>query len=158
MSLTTLHVRGAGSPSNLDPPSPGPLANFAFAVMMDAEYREAYLWSPKATMAAYACDQPLPKADQKITAIKITSNNSLTTVNGSYSAGTDLGVIFLVIGGGIAYDIDDILNTDLYHSNLTFKSFEIVDVAQHHKFTIAISLDDGRTFMLTAEDAELTPG
>src|SRR6185503_13114597 len=98
-----------GKPTALDPPSPGPLSNYAFPVDMEAEYREAYIGGPRATMAAYACDPMMPVGDQKITAITIKSNNVLTTTNGTFAAGQDITSVFVVMFYGGTYDITGII-------------------------------------------------
>jgi len=157
MNVSTVNRKGLGAPSALDPPSPGPLSNFAFYVYMDAEYRQAYMEHSRPTMAAYACSPETPVGDQKITAISIKSNNVLTTTTGTFAAGQELNSIFLVIFGD-PQAIDQILNKDLYINQMYFITDERADVTQHHKFTITIVLDDGRTFDLITEDGEITPG
>jgi hypothetical protein len=158
MVVSTVNRKGLGSSSSLDPPSPGPLSNFAFSVYMDAEYRQAYLEQSRPTMAAYACSPVDPVGDQKITAISIKSNNVLTTVNGTFAAGQELSSIFFVMVLGGAQPIDDILNKELYYNVMTIITNEKADATQLHTFTITISLDDGRIFDLTTEEGEITPG
>lgn len=153
LSVRTINRNGAA----LDSPSPGPLPNFAFSVDIEAEYRQAYI-QPRSTMAAFACDPVVPLGDQKVATIGIISNNTLTTPDGHYDAGLDLGQLFILQASYLqATAIEGIIGHDLYADSFYLFSDETVDVAQTHRFTITISLDDGRTFTLVTAPAELTP-
>jgi hypothetical protein len=155
--VSIVNRAGIGTSSQFDSPSPGPLINHAIYVLMDAEYRTAIIDGPRATMAAYACSPAEPLGDQKITGIVITSNNRLSTPGGHYDAGTDLSGLFLVSMMGSIQPITQVLNADLYSNAFYLVSGDAVDVGQKHTFTVTVSLDDGRSFDLVTQEADLTP-
>lgn len=130
------------------------LSSLVLKIDMDVEYRRALLEQPSftPTMAAFACSPPEPVSDQKITALSITSNNVLTTMDTTIVAGADLARLYFKFPPPFVY-----LNEALYETSITLTTGRDVDVAQTHRFTVAIKLDDGRSFEMTTKDLEFTP-
>ncbi|HZY77945.1 MAG TPA: hypothetical protein VFE50_00385 [Cyclobacteriaceae bacterium] len=137
-----------------------PLSKYAMVISMNVTYHHAFNEHSGGTMAAYACSPPVPFSEQMVTSIVITSNQALTNSSGelSYVAGDDISAVFSIEDqNGTVTLIEDFIEKPFYGDSFSLFSELDIDAAQHHTFTVTITLDDGREFKMTTKDIELTP-
>jgi hypothetical protein len=129
--------------------APTRLSNVQFSVNIEANYTSMMKTFGS---AAYACSPAPEIANQKITSIKITSNNDLASNMATIFKGDDLGALFQVETEMRRGEIADILNQQFLGRRLMFFSDVDVTSDQTHIFTFHITLDNGDEFeMVTGE-------
>jgi hypothetical protein len=131
----------ASSPVNTD--------QVMLAVKIDAHYA----YTERATMGAYA-DMLPPKSNEKVTAFSITSDSTLTTLDGrTFAPNEDLMSLF-DDRNGFWYHND----IDQHISNTDYPFYPNFHLYNKHElnFRVQITLDDGRKFDLDTGVYEFT--
>jgi hypothetical protein len=129
--------------------TPVRLSNVQFSVNIEANYT-----SMMKTLgsAAYACTPAPEIANQKITSIKITSNNDMFTNVATILKGEDLSRLFQIETEMRQGEMDGIMNQQFLGRRLMFFSEVDVTSQQTHIFTFHVTLDNGDDFeMVTGE-------
>lgn len=106
--------------------------------------------------SAYACDLPSTSPTQKISSIKIYSNQKIYNDNDVYEPGDDLSSLFVIVGIKNNKTIEEIIeNSLLYHFGqpsdyLLLKLIHQVTIPEN-ELTIEVSLDDEASFALSTD-------